>query len=48
MLDDAVEDFSASRFGAHLKQIPTALFIGASVTLVLAMGVTQLWAIISA
>lgn len=30
MLDDAVDDFSGSRFGAHLKQIPAALFIGAS------------------
>ncbi|TGS56662.1 hypothetical protein EN826_032795, partial [Mesorhizobium sp. M1D.F.Ca.ET.183.01.1.1] len=29
MLDDAVDDFSGSRFGAHLKQIPVALFIGA-------------------
>ncbi|MER8753521.1 hypothetical protein NKH57_30730 [Mesorhizobium sp. M1050] len=48
MLDDAVDDFSGSRFGAHLKQIPTALFIGVTVILVLAMGVTQLWAIISA
>ncbi|MDX8477478.1 hypothetical protein RFN28_03165 [Mesorhizobium sp. VK24D] len=48
MLDDAVDDFSGSRFGAHLKQIPTALFIGVSVILMLAMGATQLWAIISA
>lgn len=48
MLDDAVDDFSGSRFGAHLKQIPVALFIGASVILVLAMGLTQLWAIASA
>ncbi|MGF6178621.1 hypothetical protein [Ensifer sp. 4252] len=48
MLDDAVDDFSGSSFGAHLKQIPTALFIGASAILVVAMGVTQLWAIISA
>ncbi|MGK9204390.1 hypothetical protein KXS15_24670 [Sinorhizobium meliloti] len=48
MLDDAVSDFADSSFGAHLKQIPMALFTGASVVLVLAMGVTQLWAIISA
>ncbi|UCI10421.1 hypothetical protein [Mesorhizobium sp. B1-1-8] len=48
MLDDAVEDFSASRFGDHLKQIPVVLFIGVSIIFVLAMGVTQLWAIISA
>lgn len=48
MLDDAVGDFADSSFGAHLKQIPMALFTGASVVLVLAMGVTQLWAIISA
>ncbi|MER8887471.1 hypothetical protein [Mesorhizobium sp. M0816] len=48
MLDDAVDDFSGSSFGAHLKQIPTALFTGASTILILAMGVTQLWAIISA
>lgn len=48
MLDDAVDDFSGSSFGAHLKQIPMALFTGVSVVLVLAMGVTQLWAIISA
>ncbi|PBB40202.1 hypothetical protein CK222_29595 [Mesorhizobium sp. WSM3866] len=48
MLDDAVDDFSGSSFGAHLKQIPTALFIAASVIFVLAIGVTQLWAIISA
>ncbi|MDX8454926.1 hypothetical protein RFM98_19350 [Mesorhizobium sp. VK9D] len=39
--------FSGSRFGAHLKQIPTALFMGVSVILMLAMGATQLWAIIS-
>lgn len=48
MLEDAVDDFSGSSFGAQLKQIPTALFTGASVILVLAMGVTQLWAIIAA
>ncbi|WFU50773.1 hypothetical protein [Sinorhizobium terangae] len=47
-LDDAVDDFSGSSFGARLKQIPVALFTGASIILVLAMGVTQLWAIISA
>lgn len=48
MRDDAVDDFSGSSFGAHLKQIPVALFTGASVFFVVAMGVTQLWAIISA
>ncbi|WP_457588335.1 hypothetical protein [Ensifer canadensis] len=48
MLNDAVDDYAGSSFGAHLKQIPTALFTGLSVVLVLAMGVTQLWAIISA
>ncbi|PII37609.1 hypothetical protein T190_32270 [Sinorhizobium meliloti CCBAU 01290] len=48
MLDDAVDDFSGSSFGARLKQIPTALFTGATIVLVLAMGVTQLWAIIAA
>ncbi|PDT39717.1 MULTISPECIES: hypothetical protein [Sinorhizobium] len=48
MLNDAVEDFSGSSFGARLKQIPTVLYTGASIILVLAMGVTQLWAIISA
>ncbi|RVE81623.1 hypothetical protein [Sinorhizobium meliloti] len=48
MLDDAVDDFSGSSFGAHLKQIPMKLFTRISDVLVLAMGVTQLWAIISA
>lgn len=48
MLDDAVDDFSGSSFGARLKQIPTALFTGATIVLVLAMGVTQLLAIIAA
>ncbi|TLX15770.1 hypothetical protein [Rhizobium sp. MHM7A] len=48
MLADAVDDFSGSNFGAQLKQIPTALYTGTSFILVLAMGVTQLWAIISA
>ncbi|WEJ11735.1 hypothetical protein N0Q90_21650 (plasmid) [Sinorhizobium sp. M103] len=48
MLNDAVDDFADSIFGAHLKQIPMALFTGVSVVLVIAMGVTQLWAIISA
>lgn len=48
MLQDAVDDFSGSSFGAHLKQIPTSLFTGASVVLILAMGITQLLAIVSA
>lgn len=48
MRDDAVDDFSGSRFGARLKQIPTALYTGASILLIVAMGVTQVWAIIVA
>lgn len=48
MLDDAVDDFSGSKFGAHLRQIRWPLFTGASAILTVVMGVTQLWAIIAA
>jgi hypothetical protein len=48
MRDDAVDDFSGSSFGARLKRIPTALYTGASILLIVAMGATQVWAIIAA
>jgi predicted DNA repair protein MutK len=48
MLNDAVDDFSGSSFGAHLKQIQWPLFTVTSAILTIAIGVAQLWAIVAA
>src|SRR4051812_39794013 len=47
MAEDVVDDLSGSGFGAHLKHVPFPLFTGSSVILIVAVGLTQLWVIIS-